>query len=1078
MLVVSYTHQGCSVAQTRLALEALVQMGRPAEDFVTPVEHEIRTYAHDIVHPNHERDFRSLAVFPIEELQDVKVVVLRADYRGRLVVESVTGASWAPGGCLLWALIWKGHMVYVQPPENLEADAWLAAEEVFSTPSLGFQFYWHARHDQEPSAPGKVACRLCKPTRRSGAHGDACLRRFSSLAAVAAVAGSKEHGQVRRALRGDPERGLCFRELFAGKATLTTQWRTMGGHALEPVEVYENPHTREGYRQGHDLLKKEVRDFHLRRAKDGPENAAWLASPCTSFCDWQLQNGGTRSFENPEGSDQRNQKEEDGNTLSNFAAEYFETMLDNGGFPVAESTGASGRYPKQWNLPSWKKLLARPDVDYMEFRMCAFGLGPPDDKTAFYQHMTRVVFPMHLPLREALNRRCPGVSAQHRHVPLKGSRPGILVTRCTEAGVYCPQFVEIVCSVLQNTLEVMVGGVRLPKTVQPRETLCAGGFPLVEDAEAEAAENVDGAEAENAEEGEVEIAEAAEAEIAEAAGAEDEIAEAAGGAEVEITEAEIAEAAEGAEAERANGIDDAEVEEGSEATEVEDDATEEASTGDGPRNPPSVPSEGSSKWWTPTDFYSNLPYQIDGIWAEEEPMMDENNSGQAGLCSVGDPSENRESQQQAERQARAGVRAGTQGAADQWRPRGEGTDTWRISGDGTFVTIYHNLARKRMFIPSGIGFTMPPQDFRNERYTVCKQIGTGREVAFVDNWRERGEANPEIGFWTGRTVLVFQGKGLPWEIYNAEENEDDEDENDFGEEDPPEEEEEVTPSTMFQSPLASEFEEGRSRSRSRARSSGGRREGHQEALLSLGEPTAEEWAKILRAGNCLLEKAKSVEEAARWLWRARREKGLDNLKGIQEPVLDGILHPDLLAYLRSVHRNGMQARHVGERRRMTAGLHPKAKQNVDQVYKQIWKDVKKNRVLVVAQDNPALKDTMSSPFEAVDKMMPDRSISVEKRIAHDQRGVNHFTDKSWHPPALQPTHDQIARRILWMQTRYPGVPVLLAKKDIAGVAVGKPSGRTVIRWRSPVETGVHGEGEWCRRGGCWRKAHDSDLFGV
>ena len=79
-----------------------------------------------------------------------------------------------------------------------------------------------------------------------------------------------------------------------------------------------------------------------------------------------------------------------------------------------------------------------------------------------------------------------------------------------------------------------------------------------------------------------------------------------------------------------------------------------------------------------------------------------------------------------------------------------------------------------------------------------------------------------------------------------------------------------------------------------------------------------------------------------------------------------------------------------------------------------------------------MKDTVSSPFEAVDKMMPDRSISAEKRIVHDQRGVNHFTDKVWHPPALQPTHDQIARRILWMQARYPGVPVLLAKKDIAG----------------------------------------------
>ena len=357
----------------------------PAEEFVTPVEHEIRTYAHDILHPNHERDFRSLAVFPIEELQDVKVVVLRADYRRRLVVESVTGASWAPGGCLLWALIWKGHMVYVQPPEGLDADAWIAAEEVFSTPSLGFQFYWHARHDQEPSAPGKVACRLCKPTRRSGAQGEACLRRFSSLAAVAAVAGAKDHGTIKREVRGAPEQqGLCFRELFAGKGTLTTQWRATGGKALEPVEVYEEPHTRGGYRAEHDLLRKEVRDFHLRRAREGPENVGWLASPCTSFCDWQLQNGGTRSFQQPEGTSQRNQKEADGNTLSDFAAEYFETMLDNGGFPVAESTGASGRYPKQWNLSSWKKVLARPDVDYMEFRMCAFGLGPPDDKTAFY----------------------------------------------------------------------------------------------------------------------------------------------------------------------------------------------------------------------------------------------------------------------------------------------------------------------------------------------------------------------------------------------------------------------------------------------------------------------------------------------------------------------------------------------------------------------------------------------------------------------------------------------------------------------------------------------------------------------
>ena len=110
--------------------------------------------------------------------------------------------------------------------------------------------------------------------------------------------------------------------------------------------------------------------------------------------------------------------------LSEFAADYFETMLDAGGFPIAESSGCSGRYPKQWDLPCWRRVLARSDVDFVEFRMCSFGLGPPDEPGAFYQHLTRVVFPKHEPLRVALSRRCPGVSATHRHVALKGARPG------------------------------------------------------------------------------------------------------------------------------------------------------------------------------------------------------------------------------------------------------------------------------------------------------------------------------------------------------------------------------------------------------------------------------------------------------------------------------------------------------------------------------------------------------------------------------------------------------------------------------------------------------------------------------
>jgi hypothetical protein len=51
-------------------------------------------------------------------------------------------------------------------------------------------------------------------------------------------------------------------------------------------------------------------------------NVWWIAAPCTSYCDWQLQNGGTRTFDQPSGTGAgpHAQREQDGNT---FAGELF-----------------------------------------------------------------------------------------------------------------------------------------------------------------------------------------------------------------------------------------------------------------------------------------------------------------------------------------------------------------------------------------------------------------------------------------------------------------------------------------------------------------------------------------------------------------------------------------------------------------------------------------------------------------------------------------------------------------------------------------------------------------------------------
>ena len=344
---------------------------------------------------------------------------------------------------------------------------------MITTPVLGFHFFWHARHDQFVSAPGRISCRHCKPSRKSG-EVSVEPRRHSHLAALASVAGGAEVEETT-VVRGNVNEGLVLRELFAGYATLTSEWRRQGGKALEPVEVYQDPHVKSGYRAEHDLLLPAVQQAHLARARHGPENVGWVASPCTSYCDWNIENGGSRTFQHPEGGDGRplTAREEEGNRLSEFGANYFTAMLDGGGFPFAESSGGSGRYPKQWDLPCWQKVLQRPDVDWVEFRMCAFGLGPPDEENSFYQHLTRVVFRRNAAVKAALSRRCPGVGPSHKHLALKGSRPGSRTTRCAEAGVYCEQFVKTFVDVMRNN--VVVGGSVFSLWRGPSVTRTRGG---------------------------------------------------------------------------------------------------------------------------------------------------------------------------------------------------------------------------------------------------------------------------------------------------------------------------------------------------------------------------------------------------------------------------------------------------------------------------------------------------------------------------------------------------------------------------------------------------------------------------
>ena len=384
--------------QARQATEAEGSMGHP-EAKVSAIEHELRMYAHDVLKPHHDKDYRSLAVYPLEQYGNIRLMILRVDYKGDVLPEIVQGPQWRAGQPTVWALIFRGHMMMLVPPQTSVATKQFTGPSTYTTPSLGFHYYWHQRHDQPRTAPGVISCRHCKPPKRAGAEEVGFfVRKTSCLAAVATCAGSRgapTYRVIRASTPAGPS-GLVVQEYFAGHGVISQGWRAQGERALTEIELYEDPHRKKGPRPDQDLTDPGVQQRCLDHLNAGAHNVEWIACPCTTFCDWNLQNGGARTFAKPTG--QPTDKEGVGNTLSNFGAKLFETALAKGHFPIAESSGTSGRYPKQWHLPAWKKLLQRPDVDFLEIDMCAFGLAPHDaaHPGQFYRHRTGLAFPRHV----------------------------------------------------------------------------------------------------------------------------------------------------------------------------------------------------------------------------------------------------------------------------------------------------------------------------------------------------------------------------------------------------------------------------------------------------------------------------------------------------------------------------------------------------------------------------------------------------------------------------------------------------------------------------------------------------------
>ena len=232
-------------------------------------------------------------------------------------------------------------------------------------------------------------------------------------------------------LPSKPGSGRYFIEYWAGHHELSNQVYKTGVPCLEPVEAYPD----NNYRERHDLLRDDVKNYHLRLAKTGCIGWAHFGLPCITWGSLHLLNGGTRRIGRPLGDGSR--KDE---AVANSEVEWLCEMLlavhRSGGAFTVENPGRSllFKHPLIVDLMSRLKLFLVP-VD-----QCMFGLGLYDQSGIAAEIWKKPTYILTNDSRfSGLESHCDG---SHVHTPIQGSvkYQGKRVARSHLAGRYTSQF--------------------------------------------------------------------------------------------------------------------------------------------------------------------------------------------------------------------------------------------------------------------------------------------------------------------------------------------------------------------------------------------------------------------------------------------------------------------------------------------------------------------------------------------------------------------------------------------------------------------------------------------------------------
>ena len=472
-------HEPSPTAVQSLALELRQEMYEqacvasaalgPSPPAMGQSEADLRTFIHDLVHRDHDKDYRSLAAFPPKAAEHLACHILRVSHRGVCLGETVYGWDFdASASPHVWLLVHRGHMRLLIPPGRQ------GGADLHRAPALelGFaQIYaagWEAHLLAGIGDPPTVlaksleACPRCPSSGldfqswRTGMETHAFGRAPLPELKIGAepVRAVETHdlenptistAELRDWLRGIPTgsdqtttldacltQGCDFLEVWGGAGRTTQAVTHRGGRALVI-----------GLAWGHDLGEARQRAYLYALMKRVRPRYVWLAFPCTAFCCWVRLN---RSQGCDLAARQREGKRHLRTTLQ--AAQLQRSL---GGHVALENPLTS----LAWRDPAVAAELAQPPWLSVRLDQCSVGLTGPGGGLHLKPTAIRTTCPA---MAQAMNLRCSG---DHAHETVEGKATSL-------SAMYSPQLARRIANVVVPT-KIPGGGSKFqsPDTREP-----------------------------------------------------------------------------------------------------------------------------------------------------------------------------------------------------------------------------------------------------------------------------------------------------------------------------------------------------------------------------------------------------------------------------------------------------------------------------------------------------------------------------------------------------------------------------------------------------------------------------------